>query len=163
MIEEGPEYIRKADKKRKGEMAQIVADAYFQQKDYDKALEYYQIYTKNQSRGISRQAYYQMGVSKMMKGDYKAAIGDLQKVAGNNDILAQYASYYLASCYAKTDEPKYARSAFYNAYAAGFDPEISEEALFDYARLSLIPGADPFNEAVVTRKRTTRPSTAWRP
>ena len=148
VIEEGPEYIRKADKKRKAEMAQIVADAYFQQKDYDKALEYYQIYTQNLTRGISRQAYYQMGVSKMMKGNYKAAISDLQKVAGNNDILAQYASYYLASCYAKTDEPKYARSAYYNAYSAGFDSELSEEALFDYARLSLIPGADPFNEAV---------------
>ena len=148
VIEEGPEYIRKADKKRKAEMAQIVADAYFQQKDYDKALEYYQIYTKNLTRGMSRQAYYQMGVSKMMKGNYKAAISDLQKVAGNNDILAQYASYYLASCYAKTDEPKYARSAFYNAYSAGFDKELAEEALFDYARLSLIPGADPFNEAV---------------
>ena len=148
VIEEGPEYIRKAEKKRKAEMAQIVADAYFQQKDYDKALEYYQIYTQNLTRGISRQAYYQMGVSKMMKGNYKAAISDLQKVAGNNDILAQYASYYLASCYAKTDEPKYARSAYYNAYSAGFDSELSEEALFDYARLSLIPGADPFNEAV---------------
>ena len=148
VIEEGPEYIRKADKKRKGEMAQIVADAYFQQKDYDKSLEYYQIYTKNLNRGISRQAYYQMGVSKMMKGDYKDAISDLQKVAGGSDLLSQYASYYLASCYAKTDEPKYARSAFYNAYIAGHDPEISEEALFDYARLSLIPGADPFNEAV---------------
>ena len=148
VIEEGPEYIRKADKKRKAEMAQIVADAYFQQKDYDKALEYYDIYTRNLSRGISRQAYYQMGVSKMMKGNYKDAISDLQKVAGNNDILAQYASYYLGSCYAKTDEPKYARSAFYNAYSANFDAELSEEALFDYARLSLIPGADPFNEAV---------------
>ena len=148
VIEDGPEYIRKADKKRKAEMAQIVADAYFQQKDYDHALEYYDVYTRNLSRGISRQAYYQMGVSKMMKGNYKAAISDLQKVAGNNDILAQYASYYLGSCYAKTDEPKYARSAFYNAFSAGFDTELSEEALFDYARLSLIPGADPFNEAV---------------
>ncbi len=148
VIEEGPEYVRKADKKRKGEMAQIVADAYFQQKDYDKALEFYQIYMKNLTRGISREAYYQMGVSKMMKGDYKTAIIDLQKVAGNSDLLSQYASYYLASCYAKTDEPKYARSAFYNAYAAGFDKELAEEALFDYARLSLIPGADPFNEAV---------------
>ncbi len=148
VIEEGPEYIRKADKKRKAEMAQIVADAYFQQKDYDKALEYYDIYTRNLSRGISRQAYYQMGVSKMMKGNYKAAISDLQRVAGNSDILAQYASYYLGSCYAKTDEPKYARSAFYNAYSANFDAGLSEEALFDYARLSLIPGADPFNEAV---------------
>ena len=148
VIVEGPAYIQKADKKRKSEMAQIVADAYFQQKNYDKALEYYQIYTKNLTRGVSRQAYYQMGVSKMMKENYTAAIADLQKVAGNSDILSQYASYYLASCYAKTDEPKYARSAFYNAYSAGFDTQISEEALFDYARLSLIPGADPFNEAV---------------
>ncbi len=148
VIEDGPEYIRQADKKRKGEMAQIVADAYFQQKDYDKVLEYYQIYMKNLTRGVSREAYYQMGVSKMMKGDYKGAIADLQKVAGSNDILAQYASYYLASSYAKTDELKYARTAFYTAYSAGFDKELSEEALFDYAKLSLIPGADPFNEAV---------------
>ena len=148
VIEEGPEAIQQADKKRKSEMAQIVADAYFQQKNYDKALEYYQIYTKNLTRGVSREACYQMGVSKMMLGDYKGAIGDLQKIAGDTDIMSQYASYYLASCYAKTDELKYARSAFYTAYAAGFDEDISEEALFDYAKLSLIPGADPFNEAV---------------
>ena len=148
VIEEGPEYIRKADKKRKSEMAQIVADAYFQQKNYDKTLEYYQIYVKNLTRGFSREAYYQMGVSKMIKEDYQGAIADLQKVAGSSDILAQFASYYLASCYAKNNEPKYARSAFYIAYSAGFDVEISEESLFDYARLSLIPGVDPFNEAV---------------
>lgn len=148
VIKEGPEYLRRADKKRKSEMAQIIADAYFQQKNYDKALEYYEIYSKNLTRNASREAYYQMGVSKMMKENYKGAIADLQKVAGSTDILSQYASYYLASCYAKTDEPKYARSAFFTAYTAGFDTEISEESLFDYARLSLIPGTDPFNEAV---------------
>jgi len=148
VIEEGPIYIAQADKKRKSEMAQIVADAYFQQKNYDKALEYYDLYKRNLTRGISREAYYQMGVSKMMKGDYAGAVGDLQKVAGDKDILAQYASYYLGSSYAKLDEPKYARNAFYTAYAAKFDADLSEEALFNYAKLSLIPGADPFNEAV---------------
>ncbi|MBQ6771640.1 MAG: tetratricopeptide repeat protein [Bacteroidales bacterium] len=148
VIDEGPKAIQQADKKRKSEMAQIVADAYFQQKNYDKTLEYYDIYRKNLTRGASREAYYQMGVSKMMKGNYADAVADLQKIAGNTDILSQYASYYLGSCYAKTDEPKYARSAFYTAYSAKFDVEISEEALFNYAKLSLIPGADPFNEAV---------------
>jgi len=148
VVEEGPMAIQQADKKRKSEMAQIVADAYFQQKNYDKTLEYYDIYKRNLTRGISREAYYQMGVSKMMKENYQGAIADLQKVAGDNDVLAQYASYYLASSYAKTDALKYARSAFYTAYAAKFDAEISEEALFNYAKLSLIPGADPFNEAV---------------
>ena len=149
VIDDGPEAIQQAEKKRKSEMAQIVADAYFQQKDYDKALEYYQIYQKNLSgRGVSREAFYQMGVSKMMKEDYAGAVADLQKVAGDADIMAQYASYYLASCYAKTDELKYARNAFYTAYSAGFDEEIGEDALFNYAKLSLIPGTDPFNEAV---------------
>ena len=148
VIDEGPAYIQKADKKRKAEMAQIVADAYFRQKDYDQALIFYQIYSKNMTRGFSRTAYYQMGVCKMMKGDYKGAISDLQKVAGNTDVLSQYASYYLASCYANNNELKYARSAFHTAYSASFDSQISEEALFDYARLSLIPGTDPFNEAV---------------
>ena len=84
----------------------------------------------------------------MKTGHLKEAISDLQKVASDKDTIGQYASYYLASCYADTDQPKYARNAFYTAYAAGFDKEISEDALFNYAHLSMIPGTDPFNEAV---------------
>ena len=149
VINDNDKMMQKVDKKRKGEMLLMVGDAYFNQKDYAKALEYYQQYIRNLSgKGISREAYYHMGVSKLMTGDYKGAISDLQKVAGSQDAVGQYGSYYLAQCYAKTDEPKYARTAFYAAYAAGFDEQLSENALFDYARLSLIPGTDPFNEAV---------------
>lgn len=149
VLEDGPEAVRQAENKRKSEMALIVADAYFQQQDYDKALEFYDIYARHLSgKGVSREANYQIGVSKMMTGDYKGAISSLQRVAGSEDPIAQYASYYLANSYAKIDELKYARNAYYTAYSAGFDQSISEEALFDYARLSFIPGADPFNEAV---------------
>lgn len=149
VIGDNAKMIQRVDKKRKGEMLLLVGDAYFNQKDFVKALEYYQQYIRNLSgKGISREAYYHMGVSKLMTNDYKGAVSDLQKVAGVQDAVGQYASYYLAQCYAKLDEPKYARSAFYSAYAAGFDVQLSEEALFDYARLSLMPGTDPFNEAV---------------
>lgn len=149
VIDDNANMMQKVDKKRKGEMMLMVGDAYFNQKDYGKALEYYQQYTRNLSgKGISREAYYHMGVSKLMTNNYKGAINDLQKVAGGQDAVGQYGSYYLAQCYAKTDEPKYARTAFYAAYAAGFDEQLSEDALFDYARLSLIPGTDPFGEAV---------------
>ena len=149
VIDDGDRMAQKVDKKRKGEMMLMVGDAYFNKKDYAKALEYYQQYTRNLAgKGISREANYHMGVSKMMTGDYRGAISDLQKVAGGQDAVGQYGSYYLAQCYAKTDEPKYARTAFYAAYAAGYDEQLSEDALFDYARLSLIPGTDPFNEAV---------------
>lgn len=149
ILRDGPSAVRSADSKRKGEMALLVADAYFQQKDYTKAIEYYNLFSRNSSgRAMTREACYQMGVCKMKTGDMKGAITDLQKTASDKDSIGQYASYYLASCYAATDQPKYARNAFYTAYSAGLDKTISEDALFNYAHLSLIPGTDPFNEAV---------------
>ena len=149
ILQNGPEAVRNADSKRKGEMAMMLADAYFQQKDYSKALEYYDIFTRNSTgKAMTREVYYQMGVCKMKTGNLKGAIADLQKAASDQDLAGQYASYYLASCYADSDQPKFARTAFYTAYVAGFDKEISEDALFNYAHLSLIPGTDPFNEAV---------------
>ena len=149
VLQDGPDAVTQADSKRKGEMAMIVADAYFQEKDYSKALEYYDIFSRNSTgKAMTREAYYQMGTCKMKTGNLKGAIADLQKAASDRDTTGQYASYYLASCYADTDQPKYARNAFYSAYSAGFDKTISEDALFNYAHLSLIPGTDPFNEAV---------------
>ena len=149
VLRDGPEAVRNADNKRKGEMALIVADALFHQKDYARALDYFDIFSRNNSgKPVSRDTYYQMGTCKMKTGALKGAIADLQKAASDKDTIGQYASYYLASCYADTDQPKYARNAFYTAYSAGFNKEISEDALFNYAHLSLIPGTDPFNEAV---------------
>ena len=149
VLRDGPEVVRNADKKQQGELTLLLADAYFQQKDYDKAMVYYTFYNKSRFvRDTPREVYYQMGVSRMKTGHLKDAIADLQKAASDQDTIGQYASYYLASCYADTDQPKYARNAFYTAYAAGFDKTISEDALFNYAHLSLIPGTDPFNEAV---------------
>ena len=149
VLRDGPNVVRNAEKKRQGELALLVADAYFQQKDYSNALVYYTSYNKSgYSHAMSREVPYQIGVCRMKTGDVKGAIGDLQKVASDKDTIGQYASYYLASCYADTDQPKYARNAFYTAYSAGFDKTISEDALFNYARLSLIPGTDPFSEAV---------------
>ena len=149
VLRDGPDAVKNADKSRQGDMALMLADAYFQEKDYDRALVYYTFYNRNRfKKAMSREACYQMGVCKMKKGNVKDAITDLQKVASDQDTIGQYASYYLASCYADTDQPKYARNAFYTAYAAGLDKAISEDALFNYAQLSLIPGVDPFNEAV---------------
>lgn len=149
VLREGPNAVRNADNKRKGEMALMVADAYFQQKDYNNALDYYHVFNRNNSgRSLSREVLYQMGTCKMKTGDLKGAVADLSKAASEEDAVGQYASYYLASCYADSDQPKYARNAFFTAYKAGFDKTVSEDALFNYARLSLIPGVDPFNEAV---------------
>lgn len=148
VINDGEAALKTADRKRKAETAFIIADSWYQKKNYPKALEYYRLFMTNlNGREVPREAFFQMGVSKIKTNDYKGAISDLQRVASDKDILGQYASYYLAECYTQNHEEKYARNAFFSAYKAGFDPTISVDALFNYAKLSLIPGADPFNEA----------------
>jgi Tetratricopeptide repeat. len=148
ILEEGDFAVKNADKKRKSEIAYIVADAWYQENEYAKALEYYEIFRSNlQGKSIPREAYYQMGVCEARTGNCEAGIKDLQKIAGEKDQLGQYASYFLAQCYAKVGEQKYARNAFYTAYVNNFDSVVSQDALFNYAKLSLLPGVDPFNEA----------------
>ncbi len=149
VIADADKALRNADPKRKADVAMVVADAWYQKQNYAKALEYYDIYRKNaKGKSLSREAFYQMGVSKMKTEDYDGAIADLQRAAGGNDEIGQYASYYLASCYNVKKEDKYARNAYFSAYTAGVNKEVAEESLFDYAKLSMIPGVDPFNEAV---------------
>lgn len=149
VIADADRTLRNVDPKRKADVAMVVADAWYQKQNYPKALEYYEIYRKNtKGKSASREAYYQMGVSRMKTDDYDGAIADLQRAAGGNDEVGQYASYYLASCYNVKKEDKYARNAYFSAYTAGVNKEVAEESLFDYAKLSMIPGVDPFNEAV---------------
>lgn len=148
VIQQGEEAFEVADNRRKPEIAHMLADAWYQQGDYAKAMEYYTIYERQNRRKMSRTDHYQIGISKLKTGDAAAAIRNFQEVSGTDDSLTQFASYYLAECYVKTDQPKFAKNAFLAAYHAKFDPEISEDALFNYAKLSLQSGPDPFNESI---------------
>ena len=142
--------INNADKTRKVELALIVAESWYEQQDYAKALNYYNIARENSRKAFPREVEFQIGYCKMKQADYEGAITNFQNATKriNNDELAQYASYYMAQCYLKTNQDKFARNAYLAAYKADFDHEMSEDALFNYAKLSFISGVDPFNEAV---------------
>lgn len=144
------EILNKAEKARKVELALIIAESWYEQKDYVNALKYYNIARENTRKAFPREVEFQMGYCKMKTGDSEGAIANFQNVTKKNanDELAQYASYYLAQCYLATHQDKFARNAYLAAYKADYDHEMSEEALFNYARLSFISGVDPFNEAV---------------
>ena len=142
--------LEKADKARKVELALIIAESWYEQQDYAQALKYYNIARENSRRAFPREVEFQIGYCKMKQADYEGAIANFQNTTKkiNNDELAQYASYYMAQCYLKTDQDKFARNVYLAAYKADFDHEMNEDALFNYAKLSFITGVDPFNEAV---------------
>ncbi|MCQ2305958.1 MAG: tetratricopeptide repeat protein [Bacteroidales bacterium] len=143
------EALAKADKSRKGELALMIAEAWYQQQNFAKALDYYDVARKNTKRAFPREVEFRIGFCKMKAADYDAAIGHFQNATRkNDDELGQFGSYYLAQCYIETHQEKFARNAFLSAYKSDFDHEMSEDALFNYAKLSFIPGVDPFNDAV---------------
>ena len=87
-------------------------------------------------------------------GEYKQALAQLNMVAspGNKpveDSLAQLAAYHMADCYLLLNEKNYARHAFKRAYDINKDPKVTEDALFNYAKLAYELSFDPYNEAII--------------
>lgn len=144
----GDDILNKSKKKRKADIALMLAEAWHQQEDYAKSLEYYNIALENSTRKLPREVEFKIGFCKMKTNDFNGAIEHFAKVTDKNDELGQYGSYYMAQCYTSTDQDKFARNTFYKAYKMNFNDTLSENALFNYAALSFIPGIDPFNETV---------------
>ncbi len=142
--------LENAKGQKKVDLALIIAESWYQQKDYEKALSYYNIARESTHRAFPREVEFRIGFCKMKQSEFEGAITNFQNATRkkNDDALAQQASYYLAQCYMKTKQDKFARNAYLAAYKDDFDHEISEDALFNYAKLSFITGVDPFNEAV---------------
>ena len=148
VIQNGDNVLQKAHKNRKSDIALMIAEAWLQQGDYSKSLEFYNIALKNSRRKLARETEFNIGFCKMKNEDYKGAIEHFTKVTEKNDELAQYASYYMAQCYSKTSQDKFARNTYLKAYKMNFNDTLKENALYNYAVLSFIPGIDPFNESI---------------
>ena len=148
VIKSGDDVLNQVEKNRKSDLALMIAESWFQQGDYAKSLEYYDIAKSSTRRQLPREVAFKIGFCKMKDNDFEGAITHFEEVSDTNDELSQYASYYMAQCYSNTHQDKFARNTFFKAYKADFNDTISENALFNYAALSFIPGIDPFNEAV---------------
>ena len=148
VIENGDKILENAHKNRKSDIALMIAESWQQKGDYSKSLEYYDIVLKNSRRKLPRETEFNIGFCKMKNEDYSGAIEHFTKATDKNDELAQYASYYMAQCYSKTNQDKFARNTYLKAYKMDFNTNLKENALYNYAVLSFIPGIDPFNESI---------------
>ncbi len=144
----GEQVFNWTENRRKPEVARVLADALYKLERYEEALDYYLTYESVSRRQMSREDNYQIGITRFKLGKYREAITNFQKATEGNDELTQSAFYYLAESYRQNAQPNFARNAYLSAYKAGSDPAIAEDALFNYARLSIEAGPDPFNEAV---------------
>ncbi|MCL2131941.1 MAG: tetratricopeptide repeat protein [Lentimicrobiaceae bacterium] len=142
------ELLAKSSKKRLPEINHIVAQSYFMQKNYTQAVSYYEAYLSGTQGAVDCEDYYSIGYSYYADNQYDKAIPYLTKAMCENDSLKQYASFVLANCYLETQQKDFASRLFYAAYELDKNPQITEDALFNYAKLQYELSNNPFVGAI---------------
>ncbi|NGM63605.1 tetratricopeptide repeat protein [Sphingobacterium sp. SGG-5] len=118
------------------EMFRIVGATYFIKGDLAKSKEYYDKFqAQDQGKTQNNQDSYQIGYIAYKLGDYEKAIVELEKMT-EPDEYYQSAMITLGDAFLKTDNKSSARNAFFRASKLDFDPQLQEEGLFNYAKLS---------------------------
>jgi TolA-binding protein len=147
VLEYAPAIFEHITGERTNEIARIIAEAYFQTGKYDEALTWLKKYEENTDE-LSDTDYYQIGFAYFRNGQYNQAETYLKEVIGVEDSLTQNAAYHLAKCYIEMDDKNRAKTAFGIASSNDFDSEISENALFNYAKLCFELDYSPFADAI---------------
>lgn len=132
--------------KREAEIKGILGSSYFKLKQYKEAIPYLTDYfAKTAKKSIDD--YYQLGYSYYKTEEYASAIKYLGRVASKETKRAQVCNFLLAECYVKTNKKQFAKTAFKRAYDLGLDEQLTEDALFGYAKTTYELSYNPYDEA----------------
>ncbi len=140
--------LQMGNDKKTAEIARLTADAYFHQSDYKTSLKYYNQYLDTKPSNISATDNYEIAFANYKNGNYTEAIKYFQAVTAAQDTLSQNAYYHMGDCYIKTNQKRFAFNAFNSAFKLRTDPALTEESLFNYAKLAVELSYNPYNEAV---------------
>ncbi len=149
LIDFAPVLMENVTEKRKDEMSKIIGEAYFYLERYEESIPYLQSYMDGVGRAPIRDRY-QLGYAYYMTGDYEKAATIFERITMTKTEISQSALYHLADCYVNMGDKVRARTAFGSASRMEFIPDITEDALFNYAKLTYELSYSPFNEAIRT-------------
>lgn len=120
-------------------------NSYFQQ-NWQDAVDYLKLYSKNQSQ-VQRADMYMLGIANYMIADYQNAITYLGKVTTEQDSLAQNAYVFIGHANLQQHQADKARMAFQNGSLINADARLKEESLYNYA-LATYESKAPFGETI---------------
>lgn len=149
ILEIAPELLNSAGKERSVELYRFIGDAYFNKGNYKEALPYLEKFAAG-TRISDREDKYQVGYCYYKTGDYDKAIKTLLDVGTRSDVLSQNIWYILGDCYLQKGDKKRAQFGFAEASKMSFDPDIKEDALFNYAKITYETSYSPFGEAIAS-------------
>jgi len=148
VIAKGLPLFEQSNDKSKIDISRCLALANYEQKNYEKANQYFQYYFSKTKDKIEFADYYSAGMANYYLKNYKNAIDYLSKVTSTPNATAQNAYYTIGDCYINIEEWSLASQSLYEAYKMDFLPEIKEDALFNYAKLQYEKSSSSFNQAI---------------
>jgi TolA-binding protein len=117
------------------ELKQLLGHAYFEKKQYDKALPYLEDYVAR-SKKVRREDLYELSYSYYQANNLTKAIEGFKQLSGKEDSLSQHAMYLLGDSYLRTNQKANARNAFLFSSANSSNATQREISRFNYAKLS---------------------------
>lgn len=147
LISYAPPILERRGLEKKEAIQLLLAEAYYERGNYELAAINYMAFVQAKKGTLTREQQYKSGVSHYQTGKFGESSNFFKEVALQNDKLGQVSSYYLGHAYVKLNNPQFASNSFSNAYKSDQDPQIKEEALFNYAKVNLERGS--FQDAVI--------------
>ena len=136
------------DSEQEAELSRIAAQCYYHQGASSRALPYFRRYFELTASPL-RSSALTGGICAFEQGDASLAIEALSKVTGADDEMTQRAYLILGHAYLQNADMRNARMAFERASKSDFNPQIQEEAWFNYGLTVHQSSYSPFNESVV--------------
>ena len=146
LLNYAPAVLDSAPPKKEDEIRKLIGDAYYKTGKFQEALPNLEGYL-NRNQG-TKDDYYQLGYSYFQTKNYAQAIPFFQKAVGENDTLDQSAYYFIGQSNILSENKSRAKPAFKNAYQIKIDPEVTEDALFNYAKTAYELSYHPYDDAI---------------
>ncbi len=134
-IEEGLVLYPKSRGIQKKNIAKVLGESYFNLKQFDQAQPYLEKYSGKGVK-VDDTHYYMLGYCYYLNGAYAKSLNQFNKIVSGKDEVAQNAYYHLAAVYLQLDKKSEALNAFRNATSLRFNESITEDAFYNYAKLS---------------------------
>ena len=141
----GEPYTKSNRVRERMTIVQAVGQAYYEKKNYKKALPFMEEYASKTPK-MTEDIFYQLAYTQYRAGKYEDAAGNFEQIARLDNKLGQNARYNLADCQLKLGRKEEARLSFKQASEMKQDKELQIDAKMNYAKLSYELGLD--NDAI---------------
>ena len=135
VVEFGEELFDKVPEDRQPHFARIMSESYLVLGDKEKARSYYQKNLESKSARTRSDWFYAGSVLYSVE-DWQGAVDSFGQMTERTDSLGQIANYQMGYSYVQLRNKVAALDAFKDAAALDFNPDIQEDAYFNYAKLA---------------------------